>query len=650
MFRDKKGNTLFLLGANYWPSSSALNMWTEWNPKEIQDDIKRMKDIGMNCCRPFLYMPAFMDSSERVNALMIERLHFFMNQCESWELYTFPTFIVGHMSGEDWDVRWGSGANFISDSNVIAITKKYIISVIKEIKSYSTVLGWLLSNELPNYVGNQAAADVEKWAKEIIQTIKDEDPDHPVSIGDGAWGPEITGEQSGFVLRKLNKYQDFVGLHYYPRGMNPWHHSFTTAFRTRLAREWNLPVIVEEFGTSTTLCSEKNQAAYYRNVFYSALINGAQGTLSWCLNDFDFENKRPYSHHTYEERFGIVKTDKTLKPAAEEFQKFKNIASELIQLVFQQIEQPAALFIPSNYYYEYPSQFQPAFKQWYDLYLETFSLMKRANLDVTMVFEPAQELENNGQFSHELQISPEKNPVLFIPRMKLMTKPMRIQIDEYIQNGGKVYFSFANDSWVLDWDKLAGVETDCKFGIPDFYNSNSLEIRVKENWGSFTCGEKLQIPLNNSDPEYSYCLIKKTSGNVIMEDSSGSPFLIERSVGKGTVYFCTFPIEMLALASHNEQWKNTLSRIYGAINQTVYRDPIFSVEGIGTEMGVWQNDNLYHLVIFNHNWIEQQVVLTSRFSNWTIEQSTVPYVRKDNNQVGFLINRKSVCHLTVTKH
>jgi len=87
-FIDKKGKKLFLLGVNYWPSSSALNMWTEWNPEEIQDDIKRMKTIGMNCCRPFLFMPAFMDNPERVNAQMIERLHFFMKQCEIQELYT----------------------------------------------------------------------------------------------------------------------------------------------------------------------------------------------------------------------------------------------------------------------------------------------------------------------------------------------------------------------------------------------------------------------------------------------------------------------------------------------------------------------------------------------------------------------------------
>ena len=604
----------------------------------------------MNCCRPFLFMPAFMDTPDQVDAQMIERLHFFMNQCESHELYTFPTFIVGHMSGEDWDVSWRNEANFITDSRVIEITRKYIVSVVKEVKSYSTVLGWLLSNELPNYIGSQSADDIGNWVKEIIYTIKKEDPLRPVSIGDGAWSPEIIGEQSGFILRNLNKYQDFVGLHYYPRGMSPWHHTFTTAFRTRLAREWNRSVIVEEFGTSTTLCSEENQANYYRSVFYSALINGAQGALSWCLNDFDFENKRPYSHHAFEERFGIVKTDKSLKPAAEEFKKFKGIASELVQPEYQQIEQPAFLFIPSNYYYEYPYQFQPEFKQWYDLYLETFSLLKRANLDVRMVFEPAQELENDDQYSHELHLNPEEYPVLFIPRMKLMTKPMRVELEHYIRTGGTVYFSFANDSWVLDWHELAGVKTDCKFGVPDFNKSNSLDIIVKEDWGSFKRGQKLQIPLNNASPDFGYCPVLETSAKVIMEDISGSPFLIERSVGKGTVYFCAFPIEMLALSGHDEQWKYALSRIYRSIYQTVNTNPLFSIEGDGLEMGVWKKDAFYQVLIFNHAWVEQQGLLSTGISNCKIIQSTIPYDQKESNKIEFSLSRKSVCHLTLFKH
>jgi len=644
-FKDTNGKDIFLLGVNYWPSSSALNMWTEWNPDELSEDVRRIKQLGMNVCRPFLYMPAFMEEENRVSQLMLERLRVFLDICEENKLHTLPTFIVGHMSGEDWDVSWRQGANFITDRRVVDATKFYISTIVNEIKDFSYILGWLLSNELPNYIGRQSPEAVTRWAGEIIAEIKGLDPKRPVSIGDGAWSPEILGESSDFHLRKLNQYQDFVGLHYYPRVMNPWHHSYSTAFRIRLAQEWQRPVIVEEFGTSTTLCSEDNQANYYRTVFYSSLINGAQGTLSWCLNDFDFENKRPYSHHAFEERFGVVRTDKTLKPAALEFAKFGEIAGELTQKGYQKIEHPVGLFIPSNYYYEYPYQFQPEFKDWYALYLETFSLLKRANLDVKMIFEPAQELENEGRYSHELQLDPEKNPVLFIPRMKLMTKRMCIQLDEYVRTGGTVYFSFANDSWALDWNELAGVKTNCKFGIPDFYDSDSLDIIIKEDWGSFQRGQKLQIPLNNTNPEFGYCPVLETSAKVIMEDKSGSPFLIEHSVGKGTVYFCIFPIEMLALSSHDEQWKYTLSRIYRSIYQTVYSNPLFSIEGDGLEMGVWKNydGNFYKVIIINHSWDETPGILYIRNKTFKIDYCSSECELIGTNRCGISLGRKGVC-------
>ncbi len=650
IFKNKQGNNIFLLGVNYWPSSSGLNMWTEWNPEEIQDDLKRIKDLGMNCCRPFLLMPAFMDNPDQVDALMIERLHFFLNQCESRKLYTFPTFIVGHMSGEDFDVSWGNGADFITDRRIIDITKNYIYRIVDEIKSYSHILGWLLSNELPNYIGIQSSDDVTIWVKEIIDLIKAADPGRPVSIGDGAWSPEITSEPSGFILRKLNQYQDFVGLHYYPLGMSPWHHSYTTAFRIRLAREWDRPVIVEEFGTSTTLCSEENQANYYRSVFYSALINGAQGALSWCLNDFDFENKRPYNHHAFEERFGIVKTDKSLKPAAHEFKQFAEISADLIQSDHQQIENPAGLLIPSNYYYEYPYQFQPEFRDWYDLYLETFSILKRANLDIKMIFEPAQELENDGRFSHELKLNPKEIPVIFIPRLKLLTKQTRVQLDDYVRSGGVLYFSFANDSWVLDWHQLAGIEMDCKFGVPDFYEGESLDVTCFENWGEFKAGQSFRIPLKHTSPEYSFCPVPDAHAKVIIKDHLGTPLLTEHSYGKGTVYFCAFPIEMLALASHADEWKQVIAKIYQSIYRKVYPEPLFSVEGDGLEMGVWEKDATHQVIIYNHAWTERQGLLSMKLSNWKIEKSTIPYYLKNRHKIEFSLSRKSVCQLTFSKH
>ncbi len=606
MLSDINGNKIFVLGVNYWPSSSAINMWTQWHPDELEEDIKQMKSIGINLCRFFLFMPDFMPKENRVDPLMIDRLSTFLRICEKHKIYSMPSFFVGHMSGEDWDVNWRNGRNFLTDLNMIKAEKYYITEVIKAIKDFKYILGWLLSNELPNYTGQQDPDTIANWTDEIISMIRSLDPVHPVSIGDGAWTPEVVSDSDRwkFQLRKLNKYQYFVGLHYYPRVMYTLQHDYTTAFRLRMAQQWGKPVFVEEFGTSTVLCSEKNQAHYFRSVFYSALINNSFGAMGWCLNDFDFENKRPYCHHAFEERFGLVKTDKSLKPAAHEITNFKKIADELYSANYEKIEHSAGLLIPSNYYYPYPYQFEPEFTQWYEFYLETFAHLKNGVHDVECVIEPAIDLNDEQDIQPVDRLDIETIPLLFAPRLKIFTKKYWGKVVDYIKKGGNLYCSFANDSWVLDWHILAGVEMDCKFGIPDFRNSEQLDITVTREWGEFSAGQKFTIPLQNDHPEKSYCPILHTTAEIIMTDQFGEPFLIRNKIGKGNVYFTPYPVEILSLESRDHSWKPIISKIYRSIYEEVYSTKIFRINGYGFETGIWKHvqKEFYKIIILNHSW------------------------------------------------
>jgi len=603
MFTGNNGEKLFVLGVNYWPSSSAINMWSQWNLQELEEDIIRMKKIGINLCRFFLFMPDFMPKENYVDSVMIDRLIAFLKICEKHEVYSMPSFFVGHMSGEDWDVSWRNDRNFLTDSEMIKAEKYYITEVVNATKQFNYILGWLLSNELPNYVDQQDPEVVENWTNEIVSKIKELD-NRPVSIGDGAWAPEVVSEYDNwkFQLRKLNKYQDFVGLHYYPRVMNPSHHAYTTAFRLRMAQEWSKPVFVEEFGTSTVLCSEENQAHYYREVFYSALMNNSFGAMGWCFNDFDFEDKRPYSHHAFEDQFGIVRTDKSLKPTANEYTEFSKIANEINSEKYQKIENNAGLLIPSNYYYKYPYQFEPEFDELYNFYLESFGLMKNGFNNLECLFEPAIELNNENDIQPIHKLDPEKLLLLFAPRLKNFIKKYWLSVVEYIKNGGNLYCSFANDSWVVDWHKLVGIKMDCKFGVPDFRDADQLEITVMKSIGSFQINDTFNIPLNNTCPEKSYCKILSTDAEILMKDQFGDPFLMKKKVEKGSVYFTPYPLEVLALENLDNSWKPNISNIFKAIYNEIFKDNVVELVGNDFEYGIWKSDEDYKLIILNHSW------------------------------------------------
>ena len=48
-----------ILGINYWASGNAINMWSGWDPRAVEEDFKVMKDAGIECLRVFPLWPVF---------------------------------------------------------------------------------------------------------------------------------------------------------------------------------------------------------------------------------------------------------------------------------------------------------------------------------------------------------------------------------------------------------------------------------------------------------------------------------------------------------------------------------------------------------------------------------------------------------------
>jgi len=644
IFQRKEEYPSFLLGANYWPGFAAIHMWSDWRPDELCKDIEQMKAIGMNTCRFFLFLPDFLAEPDRVDPVMIGRLQIFLEHCESSGLYTLPSFLVGHMSGEDWDVSWRQGRSLITDPELLAAQEYYVSTIVDATYQYECIIGWLLSNELPNYIGIHTPAEIRDWTARMVGWIHSADPQkRPVSIGDGAWSPEIIGKQEPFQLRKLNPVQDFVGIHFYSRETDPWKLSFTAAFRLCMAREWGKPVIIEEFGTSTTHCSEANQAHYFRQVFHSSLINGAQGALGWCAYDFDTADMRPYSHHLFEEEFGVIRADRSLKPVAKEYGEFQKLLQRLEAGDYRREENPAGLLIPSDYYYPYPYKEKTSFFDEHDFYLECFTLLKRANLAVRCIFEPAQLLDEGGGYSHTVALDPKEIPVLFAPRLKFLTKSFLRQLTEYVERGGILYFSYAFDSWVKGWQKLAGIRHDIRFGVPDFAEDDEITILFKADYGDIGKGEKFRVPNRHDDMELAYCPILDYQGDAIATVQDGNPAIIRNPIGKGVVYFSAHPLEVIATVNPTADWKQLLLGFYRTVAREAGRSSHFRIRGDGLEMGTWHSSfgDRSLIVILNHSWQASQGIFQWA-KDYQVDSVSNSYSHIDENQIRIDFQRKSV--------
>ena len=163
----ERGKPVYLIGVNYWPRKTGPLMWRKWNPDEVKEELKQMKDLGMNVCRSFLYWPDFMPAPDKVEHVMLDRFEEFISLCEDVDLFAIPSFFIGHMSGEDWDVPWREGRNFYNDPWMLKQESLFVREVVKKVKDSKAIIGWLLSNEITNYAGNSDSLNVNNWVKTI---------------------------------------------------------------------------------------------------------------------------------------------------------------------------------------------------------------------------------------------------------------------------------------------------------------------------------------------------------------------------------------------------------------------------------------------------------------------------------------------------
>jgi endo-1,4-beta-mannosidase len=651
-FKDIHGNATFLLGTNYWPSYAGIRMWSNWKPELIRRDLEKMTELGLNAHRSFLFMPDFLPNPHETNPLMLERFVQYLGLCVEAGIGTFPSFFVGHMSGEDWDVPWREGRNFYTDPELLEIEERYISDVVRAAQGSPAVYGWVLSNEIPVFEPRGTAPEVVAWAERMIQAVRSQDGEHPVSIGDGCWAPEVSRRAFNFPLRCLAPLQDFLGLHFYPRSGNPWHQSFTAAFRLQMAAAWGKPVVVEEFGHSTTMGSEVNQAHYYRTTLYSGLINGAQGAFNWCYSDFDLPDEPPYNHHPFEMRFGLVRNDSQLKPAAEEVSAFSTICSQLNTGEWEVVLSPrAGLIVPTAYYRRQPFDWDNSFEDWYPLYLDVFSNLKRVNLPIGCLFEPAGDSATPGDDRFLLELDPDANPLLVLPRLKRISAPFWRRILQFVHDGGHLYTSFSHDHWIVDWEETFGVTSDVRFGLPALPGTNELTFNIMADWLRDLVGDDFNIPCGDRSVEMAYCPVLDHQGEVLIEDQDHNPVLLNQSYGKGGFYYSLFPLEMMLLKAGDHPASAIWGQLLKAIWDQITDQPNISVGGQDLEWGTWRHATTgeIQILVINHAWDPRKGVLQLPPKQYQIIHSNIELRKIEGGRLKFELDRKAVliCRIAV---
>ena len=546
------------LGVNFWSRAGGPRMWTRYDAAVVRDELQVLAEHGLNVTRSFCFWPDFVPQPGQLDLDVVERFADFLDAHSEHGLGTIPTFIVGHMSGENWDPPWRHDRDLYRDVWLVSQQAWFAGELARRFRRHPAVVGWLVSNEMPLYGGPASVDEIAEWARLVVQAVRATGATQPVSLGDGAWGIEMTGRDNGYSIRALAPHVDFLGPHTYPMQDDELRQLLTPAFTCELAGSFGKPVVLEEFGVSSDFAADDHAADYYRQVLHSTLLAGARGWLAWCNTDFDdLYAEDPYRHHPFELHFGITDCHGRPKPALLELERFGALVRDLGAHGFERVAGDAAIVVPEHFERVLPFTEQAARDDLRDNLLQGYIAAREADLPVELV------RERDGLAGGA--------KLYLLPSVKALTTTGLDRLRRLAVDGATVYASYFAGSttnqrgpWLTWLDEVFGFRHRLRYGLVDPIEDEDVVLELVAPLGELPRGTTLAFRAGGSPSALAYLPVEPTRAEVIAVDGHGRPALLRNALGAGNSYFCTYPLEHLAARTPRVNPESTW-RLYSAL-------------------------------------------------------------------------------------
>ncbi len=281
-------------GLNYYPKDSPWDMFgKKFNEFTIHLDFELIKKMGMNTIRIFVPYEDFGKAS--IDYIKLDRLKKTLAIAEKNKLKVVITLFdfYGNYDISDW-----------------TITNKHATIIVNACKNSNALLAWDIKNEPDLDFESRSSKTVINWLKQMIITVKNEDPYHPITIG---WS---SPEAATLLVDDL----DFISFHYYKKIQN-----FRDDYKKIVIKSNDKPIMLQEYGLSSYSGlwnfyggSEDNQAEYYKEI-QSVLLENKIPFLAWTLYDFkevpsSVAGRLPWRKNK-QHNFGFITTNGEKKPS-----------------------------------------------------------------------------------------------------------------------------------------------------------------------------------------------------------------------------------------------------------------------------------------------------------------------------------------------
>ena len=567
------------IGANFWSRTGGPRMWSRYDPGIVREELRVLHEHGLTMTRSFFYWPDFMPAPDTIDEGACDRYRDFLDAHREVGMGTIPTFIVGHMSGENWDPSWRHGRDLYTDVWMVARQAWYITELTRRFHDHPAVIGWLISNEIPIYGGEGDEEIISAWALLMVGAVRAGGGHQPVSLGDGAWGVETTGHDSGFSSLTYGELVDFIGPHVYRMENDRLRQHLKAAFVCELAQVAGKPVIMEEFGLSSDFVSARGSASYYRQLLHSTLTAGASGWVAWNNTDFDdLREQRPYSHHPFEMHFGITDAAGAPKPPLEELRIFSEELSGTDLAGLRRAPTATGIIVPSCLTARYPFTTEEERALIVDASEQAYVAAKEADLAPGIVHEPEDGLAGGIESGYDLYLAPSTK------QLAAATWP---RLAELARGGATVYASYCagettaqRGPWWTGLDSLFGVAQELTYGLNDPVEDETVEITFVEPLGPLPEGATLRFRAAGNREARAFLPVRALDGaEVVARDSHGRPAIVVKRHGSGRAVLCTYPLEYFAArlgrVNPEDTWRlyDALAELAGVRRPAHVEDP-----------------------------------------------------------------------------
>jgi hypothetical protein len=525
----------FVVGCNYWASHAGTAMWRDWQPRVVEEDLRRLAEAGLQVLRVFPLWPDFqpihllragqgqpyeirfgeepLPDTEAgragVSEEMLGRFKHFADLADQYGLRLVVGLVTGWMSGRLFVPPALEGLNVLTDPLAIQWQSRLVRVFVRRFKGHAAILAWDLGNECNVMAEVPSRQAAWAWTAAITGAIRSADPTRPIVSGMHSLSP---GRDAAWTMQDQAELTDLLTTHPYPYftphcDQDPANTIRTILHSTAESRFYadigGAPCLVEEIGTlGPILASEAIAADFVRTALFSLWAHDCHGLLWWCAFDQLHLEHAPYDWAACERELGLLRKDGAPKPVLAEIGKFAQFLQGLGFGTLPARRREAVCILSEG-------------QDSWGVAFSSFILAKQAGFDL--------------EFQYADQPLKPANLYLMpaVRGMHAISRRRWLELLKRVEEGATLYLS----------------HHDCL--LSPFNEPFGLEVQTRERRGGIVHAslEGLEEPLLLRVCGEVRLELKPTRADVLGTAPDGNPVFTCADYGKGCLYFFALPLE-----------------------------------------------------------------------------------------------------------